>query len=170
MKMILPRTLYSSVAEGYIIKKGKLIYSEIEIHTSSKKVWDIFSDFAKYPEWNPFIKSLKGTPAEGKTIEVFLQPPGNKGMLFKPKVLKFETGKEFRWIGKLMGGGIFDGEHAFILKDNADGTCTFIQYERFRGALIPFMKKMLKGPTLSGFQQMNEALKRRCEGEMDIHV
>ncbi len=91
-------------------------------------------------------------------------------MLFKPKVLKFETGKEFRWIGKLMGGGIFDGEHAFILKDNADGTCTFIQYERFRGALIPFMKKMLKGPTLSGFQQMNETLKRRCEGEMDIHV
>jgi hypothetical protein len=113
---------------------------------------------------------MKDSPAEGKNIEVFLQPPGNKGMLFKPKVLKFDARKEFRWIGKLMGGGIFDGEHVFILKDNADSTCIFIQYERFRGILIPLMKKMLEGPTLSGFQQMNEALKKRCENEIEIHV
>lgn len=168
--MNLLRTLYSSTAEGLIIKKGKLIYSEIVIQASSEKVWEIFTDFAKYPEWNPFIKSLKGSPEEGKIIEVLLQPPGNKGMLFKPKVLKFEARKEFRWIGKLMGGGIFDGEHVFLLKDNADGACTFIQYERFRGALIPFMKKMLEGPTLSGFQQMNEALKKRCEGKIPVHI
>lgn len=56
MKMILPCTLYNSAAEGYIIKKGKLIYSEIVIQASSEKVWEIFSDFAKYPEWTPFIK------------------------------------------------------------------------------------------------------------------
>jgi len=163
-------TLYNTTTDGQIIKKGKLIYTEILITAPAEKVWKVFSDFAKYPEWNPFIKSLKGSPAVGKTIEVFLQPPGNKGMLFKPKVLVFREGKEFRWIGKLMGGGVFDGEHAFILKDNGNGSCTFIQYERFRGILIPFMKKMLEGSTLSGFQQMNEALKKRCEGEIQVHI
>src|SRR6185312_7476466 len=170
MNLILNSTLYNSAAEGYVIKKGKLIYSEIVIQASSEKVWDIFSDFAKYHDWNPFIKSLKGSPSAGKTIEAFLQPPGNKGMLFKPKVLKFEAGKEFRWIGKLIIPGLFDGEHTFILRDNSNGTCTFIQYERFRGILIPFMKKILEGSTLSGFRQMNEALKKRCEGEIPMHI
>ena len=61
---------------------------------------------------------------------------------------------------------IFDGEHTFKLIDNQDGTVTFIQYEHFRGILIPFMKKMLDNDTKKGFENMNEALKIRCEVEM----
>ncbi len=152
--------------EGLIIKKGKMVYTEIRINASIDKVWNVFTDFEKYPEWNPFIKSLKGNPGIDKKIEVFLQPPTGKGMKFTPKVLKFENQKEFRWIGKLFLSRIFDGEHTFKLIDNQDGTTTFIQYEHFRGILIPFMKKMLDNDTKKGFENMNEALKIRCEVEM----
>jgi hypothetical protein len=150
-------------AKGEMIKKGKLIYTEIRINAPVKKVWSIFTDFEKYPEWNPFIKSLKESPIERGKIKVFLQPPGKRGMHFEPKVLKFENEKEFRWIGKLFIPRIFDGEHTFILKDNKDGTCTFMQYERFRGLLVPFMKNMLENNTKNGFELMNKALKKRCE-------
>lgn len=152
-----------SIAKGLVITKGKLIYSEIVINASPEKVWKEFVKFENYSKWNPFIKSLKGSPAKGNQIEVFLQPPGKKGMLFKPKVLSFEPPLQFRWIGKLFIGGLFDGEHTFLLKDNKDGTTTFIQFERFKGLLIPFLKKMLDRNTLTGFNQMNEALKARCE-------
>jgi hypothetical protein len=148
---------------GNVIKHGKMVYSEILIKASPEKVWNIFTDFEKYPLWNPFIKSLKGTPAVRKNIEVFLQPPANKGMRFKPKVLVYDSLHEFRWIGKLFISRLFDGEHAFILKDNKDGTTTFIQYERFRGILVPFLKKMLDNNTRAGFNQMNESLRIRCE-------
>lgn len=152
-----------SITKGLVISKGKLIYSEITITASPEKVWQEFVNFENYSKWNPFIKSLKGTPAQGNKIEVVLQPPGKKGMLFKPKILVFEPLHQFRWIGKLFIGGVFDGEHTFLIKDNKDGTTTFIQFERFKGLLIPFMRKMLDVNTLNGFNQMNEALKARCE-------
>ena len=152
-----------STTKGQVIKKGKLVYSEIVIKASPEKVWQEFTNFESYTKWNPFIKSLKGSPASKNKIEVFIQPPGKKGMLFKPKVLVFEPFHQFRWIGKLFTGGLFDGEHTFLIKDNNDGTTTFIQFERFKGVLIPFAKKMLDENTLNGFNQMNEALKVRCE-------
>jgi hypothetical protein len=157
------KTNNDSITKGQIIKKGKLIYSEIIIKASPERVWKEFTDFESYASWNPFIKSLKGLPVVGNKIEVLLAPPGKKGMTFKPTVLAFDSVQQLRWIGKLIIKGIFDGEHVFLIKDNKDGTTTFMQFERFRGILIPFMAKVLDGNTLNGFKQMNEALKIRCE-------
>ena len=137
--------------------------TEIIIKATPLKIWVVFTDFAAYPEWNPFIRSLEGTPATGSKLEVFLVPPGGKGMKFRPQVLKADAGKEFRWLGRLFVPGIFDGEHYFQLHDNGDGTTTFVQGEDFRGLLVPFMKSMLEGGTKNGFTAMNEALKNRCE-------
>lgn len=159
------QTTNDSISSGQIIKKGKLIYSEITIKASPEKVWQEFTNFENYPDWNPFIKSLKGKPIVGNKIEVLLAPPEKKGMTFKPKVLVFDSTFQLRWIGKLFIKGIFDGEHTFLIKDNKDGTTTFIQFERFRGILIPFLKKMLNENTLKGFNQMNDALKKRCENQ-----
>jgi hypothetical protein len=157
------KTQNDSITAGQVIKKGKMVYSEILIKASPEKVWYEFTNFENYKSWNPFIKSLKGALKVGNKIEVLLTPPGKKGMTFKPKVLVYDSVLELRWIGKLLLKGIFDGEHTFLIKDNKDGTTTFIQFERFKGILIPFMGKMLDGNTLNGFNQMNEALKVRCE-------
>lgn len=159
------KTTNDSMIKGQIIKSGKLIYSEIIIKASPERVWKEFTNFEKYPSWNPFIKSLKGSPIVGGKIEVLLTPPGKKGMTFKPVVLAFDSEFQLRWIGKLFVKGIFDGEHTFLIKDNKDGTSTFIQFERFKGVLIPFMTKMLDENTLTGFNEMNEALKVRCENQ-----
>ena len=154
-------------ANGMEIEQGKLIYSEIKINASASKIWGIFTNFGQYPQWNPFIKSLQtnGDMVIGGRICVFLQPAGAKGMQFKPKVLVFDGNKEFRWIGNLLIPGLFDGEHTFKITENPDGSCTFMQYERFGGILIPFFKKMLEVDTQEGFNQMNRALKQLCEAD-----
>ena len=153
-----------AAAHGQVITKGKMVYSEITINATPERVWAVLTDFGSYPSWNPFITSFKGIPVVGKQVEAFLQPPAAKGMTFKPQILQYERNKELRWIGKLGIGWIFDGEHAFVLKANNDGTTTLMQYEHFRGILVPFMKKMLDNNTLQGFRMMNEALKKRVEG------
>ena len=83
-------------------------------------------------------------------------------MTFKPLILKFEQNREFRWIGKLLFKGIFDGEHYFKLTDNNNGTTTFVHGEQFGGILVGFLGKTFE-KTKSGFQLMNEALKEECE-------
>ncbi len=39
---------------------NKSIKTEIIINASKEKVWQVLTDFDKYPAWNPFIVSIKG--------------------------------------------------------------------------------------------------------------
>jgi hypothetical protein len=142
---------------------AKQLSTEILIHASPEKIWAALTAFEQYHAWNPFIRSLTGTPAVGGRITVRLEPPGGKGMTFQPKVLAFAPGKEFRWRGNLLFPGLFDGEHIFELIDNGDGTTTFRQRELFSGVLVPLFKKMLEGSTKAGFEAMNRALKNYVE-------
>ena len=73
-------------------------------------------------------------------------------------------GHELRWRGTVLMRGIFDGEHSFRLSEQAGGRCTFTNEESFSGLLVPFiMGKAIRSATRSGFEAMNQALKRQVE-------
>lgn len=139
------------------------ITTEILIHAKPDTVWFILTDFTNYPNWNPFIKSINGQVAIGNKITVRIEPPGAKGMTFKPKVIGFEINKELRWLGHLLFAGLFDGEHCFEIIDNGNGTCTFRHREKFKGILVPLLKKQLENNTKKGFEAMNKKLKELAE-------
>lgn len=140
----------------------KNIQTEILINTDITKVWDVLLNFDNYPKWNPFITSISGERKLGNRLTVSINPPGGKGMTFKPNILTLEANKEFRWKGKLGINGIFDGEHYFILESVDKDITKFIQGEKFSGLLVHFTGKMLD-KTQKGFQLMNESIKNKCE-------
>jgi hypothetical protein len=141
----------------------KEIKTEILINATPEKVWSIFINFDNYPNWNPFIKSIKGNVKIGNTITARIEPPEAKGMTFKPKILSYETNKELSWLGHLLFKGIFDGEHKFELFDHGNGKITFSQSEKFKGILVLLFKKQLENNTRKGFEQMNIKLKELAE-------
>ena len=140
----------------------KNIQTEILILADTAKVWDVLMNFDSYPKWNPFITSISGERKLGNRLTVSINPPGGKGMTFKPNILTLEANKEFRWKGKLGINGIFDGEHYFILESVDNDITKFIHGEKFSGLLVPFVRKMLD-KTQKGFQLMNESIKNECE-------
>lgn len=142
---------------------AKQIKTQIIISATPDKVWSVLTDFENHPKWNPFIKSITGEVKVGNQITVSMAPPNGKGMTFKPRVLVFDQNKEFRWIGKLIFKGLFDGEHKFELIDNRNGTTTFIHSENFKGLLVGLFKDQLENNTKKGFELMNESLKKRVE-------
>ncbi len=144
-------------------KQPKEIKTEILINTHPEKIWNILMDFEKYPHWNPFIKSIKGKPQIGAKLSVRLEQPDAMGMKLNPKVLEAKDKREFRWLGHLIIPGLFDGEHIFELRDNNDGTTTFVQREIFRGIPVQLFKKMLDDNTVRGFELMNQQLKVESE-------
>ena len=87
------------------------IHTEIEIEAPADRVWQELTDFAAFPEWNPFLESVEGDLSTGARLKVNL-----KGMSFKPTLLKVEADRELRWLGRLMVPGLFDGEHHFIIE------------------------------------------------------
>ena len=136
--------------------------TEIEIAAPAARVWELLTDFAAYPDWNPFLRSVAGRAAVGEKLEVRIQPPGGRAMTFKPTVLAAEPERELRWLGRLLAPGVFDGEHSFRIEPLADDRVRFTQAERFTGALVSLFGGTLE-KTEHGFVEMNEALKRRAE-------
>ncbi len=139
------------------------IETEIEIKAPAERVWALLIDLPSYPSWNPFVRSIEGTLEAGRTLTVFIKPPGAKGMQFTPKVLAVEPNRELRWKGKLLFPGIFDGEHYFRIEVKPEGGLTFRQGETFSGVLVPFLRRSLDNAARQGFIAMNEALKREAE-------
>ena len=156
-----PRTPVS-VTSGAINMHS--IETEIEIHASAERVWELLTDFASYPRWNPFVRSIEGELIVGRNLSVFIQPTGSSGMRFRPTLLAVSPSRELRWKGKLLLPGVFDGEHFFKLETAPNRGVRFHQGERFTGLLVPLFRKSLDGATRQGFIAMNEALKREAEG------
>lgn len=142
-----------------------LISTAIEIETPAERVWQILTDFAAYPAWNPFIRSIEGAVRPGARLKVRIQPSGARAMTFRPSVLAVDVGRELRWRGRLLLPGIFDGEHSFVIQPLTAGTTLLRHSERFTGLLVPLLRHSLDRDTKRGFDEMNLALKARAEAE-----
>ena len=153
-----------SICRGARIRIMSEIKTEIIIEASAEKVWNILMDFERYPDWNPFIKSISGKPQVGEKLKVFIQPPGGNGMNFAPVVLAAQENREFRWLGKVLVSGIFDGEHIFIIEPVGDSKIRFIHAEKFKGVLVFLLSGTLKNAA-KGFELMNKSLKERAENK-----
>jgi hypothetical protein len=141
----------------------KQIHTEIEINAPAERVWHVLTDFAAYPEWNPFVRRAEGEIRAGGRLRVLIQPPGGKAMSFRPMVLVAEPNQQLRWLGRLWMPGLFDGEHSFSIDPLGERRVRFSQHEQFGGLLVPLLSRMLDGQVRPGFDEMNRALKLRAE-------
>ena len=140
----------------------RTIETQVEIAAPASRVWQVLTDFARYPEWNPFITEIEGIPEVGARLRVRIQPPGRRPMTFKPTVLVAARDRELRWLGHLVLPRLFDGEHSFRMEERGR-TCRFQQSEQFSGVLVPFFGAGIFDATQRGFEAMNSALKARAE-------
>ena len=139
------------------------LHTEIEIHATAERVWELLTDLPGYPQWNPFIRRASGRIEVGTRLEVYLQPPGGRGMAFRPTILKVEPSRELRWLGNLIIPGLFDGEHIFLIEKVGEERVRFIQREVFTGLLVPLLWRGIETGTRRGFEEMNNALKAGAE-------
>ena len=141
----------------------KELRSQIEIEAPAERVWQVLTDFAAYPEWNPFIRRVNGRPEVGEQLVVRMRPSGTKGITLRPIVMKVDPNRQLRWLGHLLVPGLFDGEHIFEIEELARDRVLFVQREVFKGLLVPLLARSLDRDTQRGFEEMNRALRERAE-------
>ena len=141
----------------------KELHSQIDIDASAERVWGILTDFASYPQWNPFIRGISGELEVGERLEVRLEPPDGRGITLRPMVLSAEPNCELRWLGHLWVPGLLDAEHSLAIQPLEENRVRFMQSEMFKGLLVPLLARSLDNNTLRGFEEMNGALKERVE-------
>lgn len=141
---------------------SRQIETSITINAPPERVWGILTDFRRMPEWNPFITAISGPLQPQGRLSVRITPPGKRSMTFSPTVLVVRTGRELRWIGRVLISGIFDGEHYFLLEPEGEGQTRLVQGETFNGVLVRLLGGALSS-TEAGFNAMNQALKVQAE-------
>jgi hypothetical protein len=118
------------------LREMRELRREVEIDAPPSRVWAVVTDFASYPQWNPFMRRLSGELHEGAKLEVRIEPPGGRAMTFKPTVQTVEANRELRWLGRLLLPGILDGEHSLRIEPLDANRSRFVQSERFSGLLV----------------------------------
>ena len=141
----------------------KEVRSEIEINSYPESVWRILIDFAAYDQWNPFINKIIGAPTEGSKIDIYIETPSGKNRKYSPRITKVQEGRELRWFGKSSLPGFLNAEHIFIIEEVQPERVRFIQRELFDGLLTRVFGKGVDTDIRQGFQDMNDALKKRAE-------
>jgi hypothetical protein len=142
---------------------AKQLHAEVEIEATPDRVWAVLTDFAAYPDWNPFIVQAAGQPIPGTRLELQMRLSGGRPTPIRPEVLEADPAHRLRWLGRLLLPGLFDGEHTFTLQPTGPDRTCLTQHEEFRGVLAPLVLTMIAKPTLASFHQMNQALKTRSE-------
>jgi hypothetical protein len=141
----------------------KELHTEIEINARAERVWQLLTDFDRYSQWNPFIRSISGKPEPNAKLEAFIQPSGARGTKLRPTVLKAEPGRELRWLVQWRIPGMFYGEHYFTIERIEGDKVRFVQNEEFRGLLVPLFLWKFGADIRRGFNAMNAALKKLAE-------
>ena len=138
--------------------------TEIEIAASPEKIWAILTDFPAMPTWNPFIRAIRGRPAEGSDSRFCWRRRAKARCGFGPRFSFLTPARELRWRGSLGVPGLFDGEHMFRLDTISPSHTRFLHAETFSGLLVPLiMRGTTLAATRAGFIAMNAALKAKAE-------
>jgi len=140
----------------------KSLHAVIDIDAPAERVWQVVSDFARYPDWNPFIVRAAGEPRVGQRLAVTIAAPGMKPVSFRPRVLDVEPGRLIRWKGEFKLPGLFDGRHALIVEPLVGERSRFTTHEDVTGIMLPFAGKVMAA-SQQGFELMARAVKERAE-------
>lgn len=137
------------------------IRTEVEIAAPPARVWAVLVDFKRYPEWNPFITSIAGTPERGATLQITLGFSDGRQVNETPTLVVVEPESELRWALQKLHRRWLHLEHFFLLRPAGDRT------RLVHGANLTGFAVKLAGHTLTLAARasvgMNEALKKRVE-------
>jgi hypothetical protein len=144
---------------------ARSIETEVEIHGTAAQVWEVLTDFGRYPEWNPFILRITGTLQTGSQLKALVQTPHFPKITIRPLLLNVEAEHELRWLGHWIVPKVFDGEHLFAIEPLGEAKVNFVQKELFTGLLVPLVWGKMAGNIRLGFEKMSQALKKRIENQ-----
>nr|CAP48551.1 putative integron gene cassette protein [uncultured bacterium] len=129
------------------------------IKTSPETIWEILTDAAGYPDWDPAMERIEGHIALGETVKFFtkLSPKA-----FPVRVTSFEPAQKMVFTGGLPLG-LFKSERTHTLTQNQDGSTTIDTHEVFSGLLLPLFGRTIPDLT-ENFNGFVAALKEQAEG------
>jgi hypothetical protein len=133
------------------------------IDAPSEVVWDVLTDFDRYPEWNPSLPSIIGNVQVGRTVSLTLAMPGRPSPRVKAQLTEVAPQRRLRSHGNAGAEWLFNGDRDFVIEPADDGGVNFTHVEDIRGALFPVFRLVMGSAIQRHHDGLNAALKQRAE-------
>lgn len=138
----------------------KTFHVETTIAASPDQIWDVLSDTAAYPDWNPTFIEVDGTYVQGGKVQNKVQDPSGTVLSMTATVKTLNPAKELRQTGGLPLVITFD--HRWLLEATDQGT-KVTQHEVDRGLYLWFWNSDWIEPA---YAATSAALKDRVEARI----
>ncbi len=138
------------------------LHTSIEIHAPPDHVWRILTNFARYPDWNPYFCRAIGRAALGEWVQVFCRTGEAQQTTLRCTVVRLEPERALGWQWHTLSPVIFRGEHTFTLEPLDGDGVQFMQSQAFGGLLAPLLARG-GDETRACCESLGQALKARAE-------
>ena len=134
--------------------------TEAHLDSSPTEVWQVLTDFAGYPEWNPLLLEARGEAKSGARVAMRVTAPDGSGKRygFTATLVRCEPGQALEWTGGVRG--VLSGLHYFRLSPNGTGT-RLVHGEDFSGLIVTLMGRKRIEAFKPAYEGLNRALAER---------
>ena len=136
------------------------VRSSAELSAPVERVWEVLTDFASFPTWNPVLRSASGplVPGGRQRISHVL---GGRRLTVRPTVTVVDPPRELRWLAAQRVPGLFDVDRRFLLEPLDASHTRLTQSESATGLLAPLLMALMGNSILAGYQAHEAALRSR---------
>lgn len=139
------------------------IHHELEIAASPSRVWQVITDFAAYPEWNPFVVACESSLAPGDPILMRVHVFSSFAQAQRETVFEHVSGERLCYGLASQALGAIASRRCHQVRAGAGGHTRYESSFELSGWLAPLVKALLGRRLQHGFDAMAAALVRRAE-------
>ncbi|MCH2186216.1 SRPBCC domain-containing protein [Myxococcota bacterium] len=138
-----------------------------EVRASAEVLWQVITDFDRYPEWNPFVISCSAELREGQPIDMRVQLFKRFAQPQRERILEVSPGSTFRY-GLAPGRfGALSSVRSHVVRAQDPNHSHYQSHFQLTGWMAPLTQVWLGGRLEQGFHSMTRALVARAEGLAD---
>lgn len=139
-----------------------VIEKSIEIKAPAALVWEVISDLAKYPQWNPFCIECRSTLQPGDPIDMKVK------LMAKPQpqrewVKEYVEGRRFAYSMKPAPLGALSSFRSHDVEAIDAMSTRYRSYFHLQGWIKPLVVGLLGSRLEAGFAGMTAGIQRRAE-------
>ena len=141
------------------------INHDIEINAPAEAVWDVITDFDRYPEWNPFVVEARSSLQPGEPIDMKVKLLGPVQRQVEV-ILDVRPGEGFSYHMRPFPLGALSSLRSHKISDLGNGRCRYQSHFELRGWMMPLVRGLMRGALERGFGGMSQAIRERAEAQV----